>query len=157
MGRLLRATENDLKRRLDDNLYLTYSMAFEEGGERIDDLKLILNRAAYAAALFDQDGISVRFMNSQVNGDNIASEKQAEQLLQQVRFSGLVSITGFLGRLVRASRGLLTHSLALVCSSNLQTPLGTSMESKILQPLVLGPARAGRLQKPVLIITITDG
>ena len=31
------------------------------------------------------------------------------------------------------------------------------MDRKILQPLVLGPARAGRLAKPVLIITITDG
>jgi hypothetical protein len=31
------------------------------------------------------------------------------------------------------------------------------MDRKILQPLILGPARAGRLQKPVLIITITDG
>ena len=34
------------------------------------------------------------------------------------------------------------------------TPLGTSLDKKILQPLVLGPARAGRLEKPVLIIAI---
>lgn len=27
----------------------------------------------------------------------------------------------------------------------------------VFQPLVLGPARAGRLQKPVLIIAVTDG
>ena len=40
------------------------SMAFEENGERIDDLKLILNRVAFATALFDDDGIQVRFMNS---------------------------------------------------------------------------------------------
>jgi hypothetical protein len=37
------------------------------------------------------------------------------------------------------------------------TPLGTSMQSKILEPLVLGPARAGSLAKPVLVIAITDG
>ncbi|SCV72931.1 BQ2448_6856 [Microbotryum intermedium] len=37
------------------------------------------------------------------------------------------------------------------------TPLGTAMQQKILEPLVLQPARQGRLQKPVLIITITDG
>lgn len=42
-------------------------MAFEQGGERIDDLKLIMSRVAYATSLFDQDGISVRFMNSRVN------------------------------------------------------------------------------------------
>lgn len=36
------------------------SMAFEEGGSRIDDLKLIVSRCAMAASLFDQDGIQVR-------------------------------------------------------------------------------------------------
>ncbi|GFZ51966.1 hypothetical protein JCM24511_09736 [Saitozyma sp. JCM 24511] len=102
------------------------SMAFEEGGERIDDLKLILSRVAYATSLFDQDGIQVRFMNNRLEGNNISTEQQALQLVQQVKFSGL-------------------------------TPLGTSLWQKILQPLVLGPARANALQKPVLIICITDG
>lgn len=37
------------------------------------------------------------------------------------------------------------------------TPLGTALQQKIMEPLVLGPARAGRLQKPVLIIAVTDG
>ncbi|KAF7712619.1 Transcription factor RfeF [Penicillium ucsense] len=37
------------------------------------------------------------------------------------------------------------------------TPLGTSLRQKVVDPLVIGPARSGRLQKPVLIITITDG
>lgn len=40
------------------------SMAFEEGGSRIDDLKLVVQRVAQATALFDQDGIQVRFMNT---------------------------------------------------------------------------------------------
>lgn len=37
------------------------------------------------------------------------------------------------------------------------TPLGTNLWNKVLQPLVLGPARQNQLQKPVVIITITDG
>ena len=37
------------------------------------------------------------------------------------------------------------------------TPLGTMLQHKILQPFVLGPAKARSLQKPVLVITITDG
>jgi hypothetical protein len=37
------------------------------------------------------------------------------------------------------------------------TPLGTGLKNKVLDPLVVGPLRAGRLQKPVLVITITDG
>lgn len=81
------------------------SMAFEEGGERIDDLKLcansfyprrlgradqrrIMSRVAYATSLFDRDGIQVRFMNSRVEGNNIASEPAALHLVQQVKFSG---------------------------------------------------------------------
>lgn len=31
------------------------------------------------------------------------------------------------------------------------------MEQKILQPLLLGPARSNQLQKPLLVIAITDG
>lgn len=99
------------------------SMAFEEEGSRIDDLKLILERAVFAASLFDTDGISVRFLNSPVEGNGIRDAGGAMNLLQQIRYSGL-------------------------------TPLGTSMDRKILEPLVLNPARAGRLQKPVLVITI---
>ncbi|KAL8293601.1 hypothetical protein RQP46_000302 [Phenoliferia psychrophenolica] len=102
------------------------SMTFEEGGTRIDDLKLIVSRVAMAASLFDQDGIQVRFMNSKIEGNNINSEAAALALINQVKFSGL-------------------------------TPLGTSLQQKILAPLVLGPAQQGRLQKPVLIIAITDG
>lgn len=60
-------------------------------------------------------------MNNRLEGNNISTENQALQLVQQVKFSGL-------------------------------TPLGTSLWSKILQPLVLGPARAGALQKPVVVI-----
>jgi hypothetical protein len=39
------------------------SMRFEENGERINDLKVILGRIAFAASLFDHDGISVRVSN----------------------------------------------------------------------------------------------
>ncbi|CAK9783598.1 unnamed protein product [Cutaneotrichosporon oleaginosum] len=102
------------------------SMAFEENGERIDDLKLILSRVATATALFDHDGIQVRFMNSPTQGDNITSEPAAMNLIQQIKFSGL-------------------------------TPLGTNLMSKVLEPLVLRPARMNQLQKPVVVITITDG
>jgi hypothetical protein len=65
------------------------SMQFEENGERIQDLKLIIQRAAYAASLFDSDGIEVRFMNSDIQGNNIRSEPEVEQLIQRVQFKGL--------------------------------------------------------------------
>jgi hypothetical protein len=112
----------------DTILYLddSGSMAFEENGSRIDDAKLICSRVASAASLFDHDGISVYFMNSKAVGNNITSEQQANQLISQVKFSGL-------------------------------TPLGTALDQKILQPLVVGPARSNALRKPVLVVAVTDG
>ena len=35
------------------------SMAFEEQGERIKDLELIMQRVAFAATLFDEDGYGI--------------------------------------------------------------------------------------------------
>jgi len=37
------------------------------------------------------------------------------------------------------------------------TPLATALQAKVLQPIVFNLAAAGQLQKPVLIIAITDG
>ncbi|GAA6039352.1 hypothetical protein JCM8097_002812 [Rhodosporidiobolus ruineniae] len=102
------------------------SMAFEENGSRIDDVKLIASRAATAAALFDQDGIQILLMNGHQQGHNINNEQQASQLLSNIQFSGL-------------------------------TPFGTSLDQRVLQPFVVGPARAGALRKPVLVIGVTDG
>lgn len=64
------------------------SMAFEDGGERIEDLRLILGRAAEVCTLFDDDGILVRFMHSPVQGDAVRSAADASALLGQVRFCG---------------------------------------------------------------------
>ncbi|KEF55824.1 uncharacterized protein A1O9_08575 [Exophiala aquamarina CBS 119918] len=65
------------------------SMQFEENGERIDDLKLILSRVAYATSLFDEDGIQVRFMNSTDQGNGIRSEQQVNEMIGRTRFCGL--------------------------------------------------------------------
>ena len=37
------------------------------------------------------------------------------------------------------------------------TPMGTSLKNKVLDPMILGQARAGRMDKPALVLTITDG
>ncbi|KAJ5700959.1 hypothetical protein N7493_012005 [Penicillium malachiteum] len=102
------------------------SIEFEEKGLRKDQLRQILGIVATAAATFDQDGISVRFMNSQEVGDGIRSADDVNRLVSRVRFSGL-------------------------------TPLGTGLRNKVIDPMIVAPARAGRLDKPVLVITITDG
>ena len=110
-------------------------MQFYDKGSRIDDLKLILSRVVSVATIFDEDGISVRFMNDQKQPkpmfqpgelDGIKSEQHVEQLFTKISFSGV-------------------------------TPLGTQLNEKVLQPLILQKARTNTLSKPVLVITITDG
>ncbi|KAJ5983608.1 hypothetical protein N7481_005707 [Penicillium waksmanii] len=102
------------------------SIEFEEKGLRKDQLRQILGLVATAASTFDQDGISVRFMNSTESGDGIRNADDVNNLVSRVRFAGL-------------------------------TPLGTNLRSKVIDPMIVGPARANRLDKPVLVITITDG
>lgn len=104
------------------------SMQFEEGGERIKDLRLILERVAFAATLFDADGINVRFMNTNLPdnlSNHVAQESQIENLMRGVQFKGL-------------------------------TPMGTSLKKKVIEPLIQ-QARSGQFRKPVLVITVTDG
>ena len=71
-------------------------------------------------------GISVRFMNANLQGDNIRNSAAAANLVARCQFSGM-------------------------------TPLGTQMHERILKPLVEGPIVNRTMQKPVLVITITDG
>ena len=59
------------------------SMAFEEGGERIQDLKLMVGRVADVATLFDDDGILVRFMNGTTEGNGIRDSGSASQMISQ--------------------------------------------------------------------------
>ncbi|KAL8724730.1 MAG: hypothetical protein Q9181_006700 [Wetmoreana brouardii] len=113
------------------------SMQMDENGERIDDLKLIMSRVVNTATLFDDDGISIRFMNDwhsdpAMDGfdmrrlDGIRNEQMVEHIVSRIQYVGL-------------------------------TPLGTELKNKVIDPLVLGPARNRQLQKPVLVITVTDG
>ncbi|KAL9597395.1 MAG: hypothetical protein Q9179_004288 [Wetmoreana sp. 5 TL-2023] len=113
------------------------SMLLEEKGERIEDLKFILSRVVSIATLFDDDGISIRFMNDWYSDpamdgfdmhrlDGIRNEQMVEHIISKIKFVGL-------------------------------TPLGTELRNKVVDPLVLGPARNRQLQKPVLVITLTDG
>ncbi|KAL9014912.1 MAG: hypothetical protein Q9173_000467 [Seirophora scorigena] len=118
-------------------LYIDNSGSMKFDDSRIAGLKQIITSVVYAATLFDDDGISIRFMNDwpsnpAIDGfdmrrlDRIQNEQTVEQIISKTLFSGL-------------------------------TPLGSELRNKVIDPLVLSPARAGQLQKPVLVITITDG
>lgn len=106
------------------------SMDFYKADGRIDDLKIVLSRTVSVATMFDEDGISVRFMNDvpRINPrelDGIKSEQQVDDLMRRTDFTGA-------------------------------TPMGEKLHEKILGPL-LEKARSRQLSKPVLVITITDG
>lgn len=60
------------------------------------ELKGILQAAAFATSLFDEDGFSVRFLNSDVQGDNIKSEQEAMSLVDRVVFNGETPLAGSL-------------------------------------------------------------
>ncbi|KAF2202549.1 hypothetical protein GQ43DRAFT_439598 [Delitschia confertaspora ATCC 74209] len=112
------------------------SMQFEEEGSRIKDLKVIIERVAFAATLFDADGISVRFMNADIGHlrdqsgrplqDGLSTEQQVDTLIKGVQFKGL-------------------------------TPMGTSLRQKVIDGILLSKAQQGQLRKPILVITVTDG
>ncbi|KIW00041.1 hypothetical protein, variant [Verruconis gallopava] len=105
------------------------SMQFEEGGERIKDLRLILERVASVATIFDDDGISLRFMNATYDPrmlENIRSEQQIDQLMRTVQFKGL-------------------------------TPMGTELRNKVIDGIIVPKLRSQQYRKPTLVIIITDG
>jgi len=105
------------------------SMAFEENGERIKDLRLILERVASVATLFDEDGVSLRFMNANYDTsllENIRSEQQIERLMSSVQFKGL-------------------------------TPMGTELRHKIIDGIIVPKLQRHQYAKPHLVIVITDG
>ena len=104
-------------------------MAFEENGERIKDLRLILERVTSIATIFDEDGISLRFMNANYPTnllENIRSEQQINQLMQTVQYKGL-------------------------------TPMGTELRKKVIDGIIVPKVRNRQYAKPHLVIVITDG
>ncbi|KAI5848917.1 hypothetical protein BZA05DRAFT_403135 [Tricharina praecox] len=91
------------------------------------ELKSLLRSAAFASSLFDQDGFSVKFLNSTVEGDNIRTEAQAEDLVNRVRFQGVTPlVTSLRDKILRKYLGEVHE----------QTP---------------------NIKKPLLVIIITDG
>lgn len=86
----------------------------------------ILSYVAFVAALFDADGIEVRFLNSTNMASGIKNDADVQKLVDANPFKGV-------------------------------TNLGKEMWGKVLDPLIVKPAQKGVLQKPVLVISITDG
>ncbi|KAJ3095488.1 hypothetical protein HDU97_006886 [Phlyctochytrium planicorne] len=97
------------------------SMRIEEQGTRIDDLRLILERITEVAFQMDDDGVSVRFMNSSIAGDHLKNATEVNSLVDRVTFTGLTPIGTNLHRRVieplvfqPLSRGMLKKPVLTV-------------------------------------------
>jgi len=111
---------------------------------RVKDLNFILSCVVPAATLFDDDGISMRFMNWPVAEDEGGRPLDPNKIylrnLDNLRDVGTVQ------RIISKApfRGT--------------TPLGENLKKKVLDtPLVLQQVYGNTLQKPILLLCITDG
>lgn len=108
----------------------SFSMAFEENGERINALKFYTENIAATAILFSSGDIKVRFMNDRTlqNDDlnHIRSMDHLRDVLNRISYAGL-------------------------------TPIGTKLRELVLTPFISTAVRSRTLRRPLLILCVTDG
>ena len=106
------------------------SMATEEPAEdnmtRWEVLKNVISTCGFWASLMDADGVVVRFINSNVEGNGIKTMNEIKGMFRNVRPHG-------------------------------GTPLGEKMQERIIQHIIEPFIRNQQLERPVLILTLTDG
>ncbi|KAF8421056.1 hypothetical protein EV426DRAFT_610531 [Tirmania nivea] len=85
-----------VKQALYDVVFLLDDSGSIRFSELEGELKGILQAAAFATSLFDEDGFSVRFFNSDVQGDHVKSEQEAMALVDRVAFNGETPLAGSL-------------------------------------------------------------
>ena len=93
-------------------------------------LKDTLQRVATFATILSTEGISIRFLNYNGDGngdfDNLRTVQSIAEKIENIQ-----------------------------CSRD--TQLGTILEKKIVKPMILDKAFAGKLKKPIIVGIITDG
>ena len=134
-------------------------MAFETDGEsqlpnqpppRVKDLQFILSCVVPAATLFDDDGFSIRFMNWQppVDERDPATGQQRPLVPGKIYQHSLDGIR---------DEGTVQNIISRVPFRG-TTPLGESLRKNVLDSrLVLHQVQSNSLQKPILLLCITDG
>lgn len=76
------------------------SMIGNRNEDRVLQLKQICKDVAEIATLFDDDGISLRFLNSHYEGDNLTTEKDVTNIINKVSFEGATPLGGSLANKV---------------------------------------------------------
>ena len=93
-------------------------------------LEETLKRVATFATVLSEDGISIRFLNYE-------KDKNSE-------FDNLTRVSDIDETFAR-----------IQCVGD--TKLGTILNTKIVEPMILSKAREKTLRKPVIVVIITDG
>ena len=101
-----------------------------EQEDRMLALEETLKRVATFATVLSEDGISIRFLNYD-------DDKNSE-------FDNLTIVSDIEEKFAR-----------IQCVGD--TKLGTILNAKIVEPMILSKAREKTLRKPVIVVIITDG
>jgi hypothetical protein len=106
------------------------SMGTEEPKEdnltRWEILKQVVKTIGFWSSLMDADGVVVRFINSNQEGNGISNSAEIDSIFRMVRPSG-------------------------------GTPLGEQLDAKIIRKIIVPVIQSQEIQRPVLVLTITDG
>lgn len=95
---------------------------------RADIARHVTQIVSYVGSLMDDSGIEIRFMNSNLQGNNVKDCKYIDDLM------------------VKASP----------INGN-GTPLGYTLRKKVFEDIISNPLRHNKLKKPVCVMIITDG
>lgn len=96
--------------------------------DRFGVLKDTLQRVVKFATILQPEGISLRFLN-------YSNDRDFNDLKEEKDIMSIVNS-------VNVSNG---------------TPLGENLDTKIVRPMIIDKAVAGCLEKPVIVVIITDG
>ncbi|KAK6508350.1 hypothetical protein TWF506_010444 [Arthrobotrys conoides] len=103
----------------------------DEGEDRITPMKDTLGRISEIATIIEPSGISLRFLNHDDESGDWDNMKSREVIYD--RFAKVEEDWGG------------------------WTPLGTILDQKIIQPMVIDKMRSEKFVKPLIVVVITDG
>ena len=109
------------------------SMKAVEEGTRIKDLELILERVTNISGLFDDNGINIRFFNSNIEGNDIKTSQEALSLIPSLEFK-------------------YATPLGTNLNNKVLKPMFLDSVTKLF-----GFGKKKKVPKPLLIFIITDG
>lgn len=115
------------------------SMAFDQwNGSRLTEMRRIVSRVSEIATVFDDDGLTVRFFNSPLQGNNIKNAAMVDTLMAQLEYK-------------------YATPMGTELFNKVVDPLCLSVLPKKKGFFSSGTSRKNAFLKPMIVYTITDG